>query len=227
MGNDSQTCVSIAGLLSFMNSVNWLDWFRAIVDLGKGAAWPLSIFLIVWLFRRELGLRIRDLLTFGPSGVTLQPPSPGQTSAQLNGNIPEHPMSTVMSLDDAIRQQLQSIVHDHREPVLVRALAEARLFRDFEAIFGVIFQSQIDALVELEPIGSAPIIQAEEFFNTSVVPRNREVFSSVGFSRWKSYLETSGLISPENSGTRIAITTKGRDFLTFVRQFKQGYRRDL
>ncbi|MGR9149485.1 hypothetical protein ACU8MT_08460 [Rhizobium leguminosarum] len=203
-----------------MQGAAWLEWFKAIFDLLKGISWPLALFLVIWIFREPIRARIPFVIQLGPTGAVFQP---GQQPDQGGANplqTVSHPLPTVNDLATSIQEELLAFVPEQREQRLVRALAEARVMADFEFIFANIFQSQIDALSELAS-GPKAIAEAKEYFEETVRPMNKELYSRWDFEQWSAYLLSQKLVEVEN-GT-VQITQKGIDFLDFVRRYKVGF----
>ena len=214
------TCASIfAAVLSAWTSVQWHEWAKTLVDLLKGISWPLAIFGVIFTFRHQIRERFPDLISLGPAGAVLQP---RQARGGRDGNPLEtepHPLPSVNAKADEIRRELETLVEEQRQPRLIRALAEAQLFGNFEFIFGVIFGSQISALRELLD-GPKSEAEARDFFKHKVVPVNKEL-ESWGFEKWASYLISEGLVTVE--GKAISLSQKGRDFLVYVDRYKEGW----
>lgn len=219
----SQGCVEWLGEIwaSFI-VVNWLEWAKVFFDLIKGIAWPLAIFLLFWMFRLQLGEKIKDLISAGPTGAVFHAPVQA-VQAQAAGVVPqlgEHPMSSVTKITGTIQHDLEAIQENARVTVLVRALAETRLFAGFEAIFGVIFGSQITALRELAK-GPQNEALAKARFDQEVRPLNEKLYGEWTFEKWADLLLAQELVRREEDVFHI--TDFGRDFLLFVDTKKAGF----
>lgn len=202
-------------MIAFLNSVNWLEWAKVVFDLIKGVAWPLALFMVVWIFRTQLRERIKDLISVGPGGAVLQAPVQPPVERPIAAvSAADHPMKTVQSvLIPRIESELNNLPHDDRYKQLVVALAEARIDRAFEWVFSIIFGSQILALRRLKDVPSISIGEGEAFFDEAVKP-HYPVLAEAGFERWSAFLIEQKLVKVE--GDRISITDLGKDFLLFV-----------
>lgn len=198
-----------------LSSVEWLEWAKALFDLVKGIAWPLALFMIVWVFRNQLRERIRDLISVGPTGAVLQPPSQQQTVQSIvDLSAVEIPLQSARPITQRIENEMQDVPQTERYHKLVVALAVSRLERAFEWVFSIIFGSQILALRHLSTVEFVTTSAAEAFFHEKVVPINPEFYSNVEYWRWNSFLVGQQLVKIE--GNHVSITELGRDFLLFV-----------
>lgn len=204
--------------VQWMLSIEWLDWTKATFDLVKGVAWPLALFSLVWLFRDQIRARIPFIVEVGPAGAVFQgvqqTAAPGE-STPLNFSSE---FITVESAVKNIRVELEGLNVEHREGRLINALAEARVFANFEFIFGTIFQTQIDFLSSLEK-RSKSTDEAQASFSDLAAHLNKD-FIEWGFVNWVNFLRVNELI--DTSTGEFSITQKGRDFLLFVRKYRLG-----
>ncbi|MCQ1778233.1 hypothetical protein NOJ05_13580 [Neorhizobium galegae] len=209
-----------ADFWSFLHTVPWLEWAKAIFDLVKGIAWPLALVVLVWLFKDQIRARIPYIKQLGPTGAVFevvgQPSSP-QVSTPLS--MMTHPLPSVNSLAADVRHELQSFVVEEREPRLIRALAEARVIGEFEFIFGVIFGSQIRFLADLAA-GPQSLATAEAFY-AEVQANNPALAAEWDFAKWSMFILDQKLIEADDA--TVKITQKGIDFLDFVKRSKPGF----
>lgn len=211
---------------AFLMSVNWMEWAKTIIDLLKGTAWPLSVVFIVWIFRREIRERIKDIVSLGMGGAVLQPSSQPNPVKPETGLKPEaHPLPTVRALAEKIEQQLAGMPPDTHVSRLIYALAEAQTERNFEFIWGLIFASQIHALRLLANEPSVAMKDAREYYENEIRPKN-DGLKELSFDDWSRFLYGQNLISNVPPG-RIAITDNGRDFLVYVDTLKQSFERPM
>lgn len=106
-----------------------------------------------------------------------------------------------------------------KEPRLIRALAEARVFGNFEFIFGVIFGSQVDTLKQLRE-GPTTEVELEKQFEDNIRPKDRDLHDTWTYVAWSAFLRNHALILSED-GT-ISLTQKGLEFIEFVLASKVG-----
>ena len=215
-------------MYEFLSSVNWLEWSKAVFDLLKGITWPLAILLVVFIFRREVRDRIKDIVSVGPTGAVLQPrqsteapPASGLAEEKLPAPIKTDNLSTtVKALVAKIEGQLTTIAEGERIRTLVISLAQAQTDSQFEYIWGIIFGSQIAALRRLVQVGSISIDDAKKFFEEDVKPINPELYSQAGFDNWALFLINQQLIAVQENS--VSLTDTGHDFLAFVDRRKPG-----
>ncbi|TBY93582.1 hypothetical protein E0H35_25655 [Rhizobium leguminosarum bv. viciae] len=206
--------------------INWLDWTKAVFDLLKGIAWPVSILSVVWIFRQEVRERIKDIISVGPSGAVLQVPKQPTVAKPATGLAEtQHPLATVKALIDKIGVQLNDTPEDERIPKLVINLAEAQIERGFEFIWGLIFGSQVTALRRLKEQGPIPVDEAKRLYEKEVLPANKELLPDWDFDQWTLFLKNQQLVKLEND--QFSLTDLGRDFLAFVDLRKQGASKSL
>ncbi|CDZ57175.1 Hypothetical protein NGAL_HAMBI2566_17280 [Neorhizobium galegae bv. orientalis] len=217
--------------LSFVSSVAWLEWAKAVFDLLKGVAWPLSLFLIVWLFRSQLRARIPDLISVGPGGAVLQPPKqptqpdlptglPAQNTDVWRSDLSlaKHPLPTVQEVIDQIKVQLPTVPEEERVSRLVVGLAEAQIERNFEHVWGLIFGSQIKVLERLK-VEDLSYDEAKLSFEAEVL-RVTPGLKGFDFHQWTQFLLGQELVTLKED--RFSLTQLGRDFLVFKDLRKQG-----
>ncbi len=215
-----QACNAFWAWLSEIQNAQWLEWFKVLVDFGKSLAWPVALLTIIYTFRKEIRELIPNIDEAGPGGIKVSKQqavlAPPAAALQVGG----HPLETVNALAEVLREELNNIVPEQHTLILIRALAEARVIANFESIFANIFKSQVDALADLED----EQMSLEEFrgwFNEHILPRNKEVFSEMGFENWVEYLLRNSLVVIDDNVA--TMTQKGIDFLDFARRHKDGF----
>lgn len=199
-----------------------LEWAKVGADLLKAYAWPIAVFAIVYLFRKQIRALLPLTRKAGPGGLEFEPlpqPTDRKQDEGLQTVPPPHAMKTVNVLVGAIKEDLKKIDEKSRETALVASLAQARVEAAFEFIFGVIFQSQINALRELLS-KSITLTEARKMYETIVVPSNPSLYTTIDFDHWSKFLIGQGLVKVE--GDTFHITDAGRDFLLFVDTKKAG-----
>lgn len=68
-------------------SADLLPWFLGVVELLKGISWPLSLVLILYMFRRDLGDLLGRVREAGPSGATFDPKPLQQEQKRIASDI--------------------------------------------------------------------------------------------------------------------------------------------
>lgn len=204
-----------------LSGVAWLEWARVIVDLVKGVAWPLALFMVVWIFRQEIKKRIPYLKSAGKDGVEFADPE-GQPSEQKEIgllNEPEHPLLTVKPVEEMLQKSAAELKDELVVPKLIRALAVSQLERRFEHIFSWVFQSQINFLLGLDEVGLPHAVVAA-YYKDIVQPLSPERYGEFDVDEWLKFLFDQELI--EWREDRIWRTDYGTDFLKFIRAYKMN-----
>ncbi|GAK71188.1 hypothetical protein RRU01S_15_01130 [Agrobacterium rubi TR3 = NBRC 13261] len=220
-----EACIQIVDFLVLARTVDWIEWAKVFFDLIKGIAWPSALFIFAWFFRFELKSRIKDLVSAGPSGLQFQagaqPTQPLSTESRVGTSENAHELSSVSRLIGILAHDIEEVAEQNRVPVLIRHLAEARVFANFEFIFGIIFASQIEGLRELKRQGPIPLEEAKQYYETEVRAPQKPVFDEWDFDKWSAFLLTQGLI--DFDGQKVLLTDLGNDFILFVDSRKQGF----
>ncbi|WP_457660135.1 hypothetical protein [Sinorhizobium medicae] len=181
------------------------------------------MFLLFWIFRNEIRPRIKDLVSLGPGGAVLQPTQAVPESSNSALSDTPHPMATVVKLVERLEGELAHYQESSKIPLLVKSLAEARVERAFEWLFGNIFGSQIVALRYLQQKSEITIAEAEEFFENVVKPMDKELYAILTFEDWSRFLLLNELVAMESG--KVKSTQIANDFLIFVDKFKRGITR--
>lgn len=206
-------------LLTSLNYEALLEWAKVTFDLLKGIAWPVSLFFLVWMFRRPIEALIPYIHQVGPSGAIFQPRQPEPPTEKQVLNISSD-FATVTQSAAALYDEIERYPHTDRQSRLINALAEARVFTNFEFIFGAIYQTQVNFLNELES-GDKSLEEARSLFSELVVANKG--LAEWGFQNWVNFLRVNELIN--SSSGKFSLTTKGKDFVLFIRKYRLGVSR--
>ena len=125
----------------------------------------------------------------------------------------------ITKVETELHAELGIIDPEKQIDVLVRHLAIARLSRNFEQIYRIIFGSQIAGLTALAaaPNGEAPASEASAYFDT-IKAKFPEFYEKSNFEQWIQYPINADLI--ERLSDRLKITDMGREFLTYLTAVK-------
>lgn len=211
-----------------------MGFFKLIVDLLAAYAWPITLVLLVKLGwdRREQLVNVLNRLHIWfrtPTGIEGIFGFGGQPQHDLGSAItgtpddvqpqplPPHSDVAVRRIEAGIHADLQQLhpqTTEHKERVLVRALAENRVWGTHEYVYNRIFGSQIAALRWLNEFGAVTMEQARAFLEpyTKLSP---QLYARYGFESWLGFLKAMGLIDQQDNGP-IAISDFGRSFLTYL-----------
>jgi hypothetical protein len=126
---------------------------------------------------------------------------------------------TIAKVETQLHAELGIIDPEKQIDVLVRNLAVARLGRNFEQIYRIIFGSQIAGLAALAaaPDGEAPVSESSSYFD-DIKAKHSEFYEKNTFEEWIQYPINADLAV--RSGDRLKVTDLGRDFLTYLRETK-------
>jgi hypothetical protein len=148
-----------------------MEIFKVIVDLLKALAWPGAVFGLGFMFRSDVRALFPRLKKAGPTGFEFDPAR--QVLAAVTRELQELPgfparTPMITKVETELHAELGIIDPEKKIDVLVRHLAVARLARNFEQVYRVIFGSQIAGLTALAaaPNGDAPASEASTFFDT-------------------------------------------------------------
>jgi hypothetical protein len=129
------------------------------------------------------------------------------------------------SVKQIVKEALEKIPEQDRIDALIKDDAMFRIFSDFEALYRIIFGSQIELLIELRKKNEyMPKYDIRKLFDEQMAKRKIEF--DVNFDKWLSFLVTFGLIKEESNNSDMAsllsasgvyrITDKGVTFLSFM-----------
>lgn len=204
-------------------AVAWLDVFKVVTELVVGLGWPAALVFIAITFRKEIRKKFDDIESAGPAGVTFRQQSQVQvveTDQELKIEVSENASVVQKALEATLIRDLKPIDDQQRIPILVHQLAVARLGRQFESIYSVIFGSQLEGLKRLRDNGGQTSLdQAEQFFERVKV-EHPDFYASSSFTEWFQFLQRSELATLV--GSSVSLTELGREFLVYVDETKVG-----
>ncbi len=171
----------------------------------------------------------------GDAGVPVPAPVPaaGQPPAVPAVNPDQAADQLLVGLDDAylleqeagVRRVILAAGLDPASPQAIRVLSRWTAFWyviwEFERIYGIIFQSQIDLLRAMN-VARLARDEVERAFR-DVAARHPQIYEGATADQWSDFVTGQGLAAREGEGEdqRVHITEKGRSFLVFlVRQRK-------
>ena len=205
---------------------------QTTIDFAAKLIWPL---FFVW-FLHKYGTDLRALLPrirkLGSSGVELEISASTQKTEEnslLNDKdynpkmlkdfaglsrskaIADLEIALHKTLDDKVmKKELEDV---DKVDFLVRELAISRLVSHFQAVYNLIFGSQIRALQILNQHGSLPIGEAQLFF-ASVKSADSSFYGEYKFEDWLRFLIQANCVTVDND--LISLTPTGFDFLQFL-----------
>lgn len=150
--------------------------------------------------------------------------SPIPLPAPAASGAPAWPPPTVSlaRAEGELRKSLEESFANNIELQLawaIRTAAIAQVERNFEAIYRVIFGSQIAALKEMNVRSGLSVRDARAFYQRAAT-QFPDVYSGFTFEQWAGFaLSHELVIVPEPKGTdddRAVLTQSGKDFLHFL-----------
>ena len=138
----------------------------------------------------------------------------------------------VIEIEDNIHAELEKRkllpapnARDGAFKLLSRALAKVILHSQYDAIYGVIFGSQINLLVHIN--GQNNIGEAEKAIREYYLRKQSEFekLKDYSFDSYINYLTSAVLLKKE--GDIYKITVKGRDFLQYIAASGKSFTKDL
>jgi hypothetical protein len=170
------------------------------------------------MFRSDVRALFPRLKKAGPTGLEFDPSRQvlSAVTRELQ-ELPGFPARTPMitKVETELHAELGIIDPEKQIDVLVRHLAVARLGRNFEQIYRVIFGSQIAGLKALASAsgGSTSREESASFFD-GVKAKFPEFYEKNTFDEWIQYPKTAGVVT--ETGDQISITELGREFLLYL-----------
>jgi len=192
-----------------------MEWAKLVVDLLKSLAWPGVFLTLGFYFRKDFRAILPRLTKAGPTGIEF---AQVQNIESWSGKLKELPGLTrtkkMEEIEVSIHKDLQHFDATSRVDLLVRHLAQTRLERVFERVYGGIFGSQIALLAALSTKSeTSPLSEATKWFEETKA-KNPYAYAETSFERWVGFLTSFDLVRVEQA--MISITETGRDFLVFL-----------
>jgi len=214
----------LTGTLNWFIGIAWLEVFKAISTLLIGLAWPGSVVLLGYFFRKEISSKLADVETAGPGGVTFHKQQQPKADAMTTELIPHGTLTPFQKvIEDSIIKDLDAIADDKKMPILIAQLALAKIDRFFEYVYANIFGTQVHGLQQLRDAGgTVTLVRAEQFFD-EVKAKFPEFYVNITFAQWFRYLEINRFAVIE--AANVKLTDMGTDFLQFVAAQKAGDQR--
>lgn len=201
------------------------DWFRyweLLASLIKGVAWPITVFMFGFYFRKEIGEAIPRIVKFGAAGVEMSVPkqlknTPKETLSEevISDKYLENLKDPVAAeLEEKNRQDLNALApkaQSEREDLLLRALTVQQMMKSFGIAYSGIFGSQIRALHSLN---SRPIPRSEAEELLSQLKITTPSLGQFSIDDYMAYLLNWRFV--QFVGGKYSITETGREFLKFI-----------
>ena len=206
-----------------------MEWFRIIVDLFVGIAWPVALVIGLIIFRKP----INDLISRRPFKIGKEGVEFGAVEAQSSQSREPQPPAILVKpaehpnpLIKPFLEQMEALVKSDldaaasanpkidREAFLVRIAADSTGARHLELAYRSVFGSQIAALDALRAMGGIGNIQMmQEQYNKAVIG-NPGFYQSFSFEQWIGYLTAWGLVEVDNS--EVHLTPAGSAFIPHI-----------
>lgn len=200
-----------------------------LVELAKAVSWPLVTLVVATIYKSELRRLIVDLLRrkieFTGFGVTAKldaneqnltsaaNPASQALPSDIAPTLSVNPASAL--IEEKLYNDLSKLEESVKVPLLVQALAGARLAAGHEFTYNRIFGSQIAVLKRLHSHGALPLVEVKRIFDQTAV-NFPDVYKDYTFGQWLDFLERNLLVNRQ--GDDINITAFGSDFLVYLVQ---------
>jgi hypothetical protein len=202
-------------------------------------AWPAVVLslgiLALCLLRGSLGDLIRRTKTLKTPGgsIELEPAAEAGAQAQVAAthDAPKNPLTTPAFVSDdtflppLIKEMSEMVLADPRLKdlpndaarltMLARHLAFAQAGAYFEAVYRLIFNSQISAIREANALSGIDLDRARQIHTTAetIAPRT---YAHLPFDQWLGYIgpANAGLVRVNND--RVVVTVRGQELLRYL-----------
>lgn len=195
-----------------------------MLDLGALVpfAWPIAVFAIVfgvfflWLFRDPISRLLDRTKSLSKEGIhTYDAQQSGKRPDALTVFLEGFHSPLLLEAETKIEENLKAqgfADSTHVRKVLVKMLAGALIFGEFQAIQSSIFASQLNALNSLnENPELIPKAKLKARFFDIAVTLYPEMYEHRTFDDWLGYLQHQTLIVETEKG--VGISVRGREFL--------------
>ena len=207
------------------NSVDYLAWFNAAIDLLNVLVWPIVVgILIGWVFRKKIAGLIDRIRKIGKEGIEAGPPPQSDaTAAPLRDEQIEKSQADPDPLFEERTQILKMQLDEteaaldrvgvNRETALLRALARANSVAHFEAAYNQIWGSQISLLQKLNAVKNATVEEIAQIYS-SAASSFPTIYSNYTVNQWLGFLQTYSLVTQTDN--MVEITPTGQAFLKHI-----------
>jgi hypothetical protein len=208
-----------------------------LLDSVGHFAWPISVCVLIFalfvLFRKTISSKLGSLTLKKLGGAefdTTQPEAQKKAIQETPVSALEDPLrlfDNQIILDEEKRifddlERRTASFPDKKIPLLIRALAISRRFATYENFARLIFRSQYELLKHLNSFpGYVTADDLKYFFDQSTVSG----VAGFSYQDYLRFLEANFLIFKD--GSKISITPKGTDFLTWCVAAKEPVRNTL
>lgn len=214
------------------------DWLALIDSLGSNLAWPLVIVAALWFFHKDISGLLSRLRSVSRTGADFETPKQSVQPKTEIEVMADKPLAGQFKLPDHIGEkepvhpavqetakhlrrlfdEMRLSSPDERENFLLYRLTQSFFRENFEAAYGVIFGTQLQALAALEsgsvldlsPHHAEHVAKTQEIFGAE----NPDVASS--FDAWFNFLSNFSLVEGTKESARISPI--GRLFLIYLRE---------
>lgn len=197
--------------------------------------WPLSALIFgvfaLWMFRADIGTKIRGITRAGKDGVSFERPQEGGGDAQSPllpfEEVMKLPMSpTAIDREKFVENKINELgfkTEAEKTAAMIRIFAITRIEFEFNNIAHSIFGSQVSLLVQISGTRNGVTKQEALAIFEQAQKNYPDVYSNRSADEWFGFLINSHLVAFIED--RIDITPYGKDFLKHLVDTRQTHQR--
>lgn len=197
-----------------------LEFLEIAIDLAKGIAWPVMVFLLSFLFRHEIRQLARRIIQVGPNVIHLGRAE--QDTAPLEHGFSSSFGSSLKPLHDENAKHLENMYRERYEAMqgpkkldhILRDLTLQTMDKHFAIAYSGIFGSQIRFMRDLNS-RMVSRVEAEQYFLS--LQSSNPALANWNVDMYMTFLLNWNLIEFDNVNYRISHT--GKSFLHFLTEY--------
>ena len=196
--------------------LDYLPFWKELFVLVAASAWPLSVYAVARIFRKEFASLFQRLQGVSMAGAEISfvdqqvaRPLSISTSLTLKELRGVERTPAIAQIEKNLLVALEEIDENERYERAVRELAQSRLDTGFAITYSSIFGSQINLLRKIRENGVLDKLDGQAYF--AKLQEDSEFHRGHDFDDYTRFLYARELIQ-ENEG-KISLTPFGNDFL--------------
>ncbi len=197
--------------------------------------WPLSALIFgviaLWMFRADIGTKIRGITRAGKDGVSFERPQDGGGDTQPPllpfEEIMKLPMSpTAIDREKFVENKINELgfkTEAEKTAAMIRVFSITRIEFEFNNIAHIIFGSQVSLLVLISGTRSGITKQEALAVFEQAAKTYPDLYSNRNFEEWFGFLVNNHLVAFIED--KLDITPYGKDFLKHLVDTRQSHLR--
>ena len=200
-----------------------MDSLTFISKLTEHLVWPISIIIILLIFRKPISKIIDKLKKANIKGSEFEfDARPAQTSAKLEAT----PVNIPIPTDNVgMQQEFESLIirdlaaaniqnQEEKERILISHLASTQLNAAYERINNSIFGSQIELLRYLNSVPNPVELISLELFYSNAAKKYPEYYNNYSLQAYTNYLLNMNIVVHSDAGYNIS--KFGNGYLVYI-----------